>query len=155
MVTTKLSLKARALRYLSQREHSRLELARKLSGYAQTQEELETVLDFLEAQNWLSSTRFVESLVRRRGSRFGNAKILYELSQHGIEGAALKELEFTLLAGELQRAQEVWQRKFGKMADTREERMKQARFLEQRGFSRGVIRTILQSGVVFEEGGDE
>lgn len=151
MVTTKLSLKARALRYLSRREHSRLELARKLSVYAQTQEELETTLDFLETQNWLSSTRFVESLVRRRGSRFGNARIMYELSQHGIEGAVLKELESNLLAGELQRAQDVWQRKFGKIADTKEERMKQFRFLEQRGFSREVIRVIIQSGVVVED----
>ena len=43
-----LSLKGRALRFLSMREHSRLELGRKLAKYAEEGDDVEALLDFLE-----------------------------------------------------------------------------------------------------------
>ena len=58
-----LSLKGRALRYLSQREHSRLELSRKLARYAEDTDDVDALLDLLEKNNWLSQERFAESLV--------------------------------------------------------------------------------------------
>src|SRR5690349_4525778 len=71
-----LSLKARALKYLSMREHSRLELARKLSRHAQEGDDVEALLNWLEAAKFLSQERFAESLVNRRAARFGNSRIL-------------------------------------------------------------------------------
>src|SRR3989344_6800695 len=68
---TTLSLKGRALRLLSQREHSRSELAAKLAPHAESPEELAALLDQLVEQDWLSDQRAAQSLVHRRGPRLG------------------------------------------------------------------------------------
>src|SRR3546814_13630963 len=65
------SLKARAVGFLSRREHSRLELERKLAPYAADAAELERVLDQLEREQWLSNQRFDQALVNRRAQRQG------------------------------------------------------------------------------------
>jgi regulatory protein len=93
MPRQQLSLKARALKYLSTREHSRLELARKLSRYAEEGDDVEALLDFLEKNNWLSQERFAESLVHRRAGRYGNSRVLAELQQNGLKGEELDELK--------------------------------------------------------------
>jgi regulatory protein len=147
MAKPKISLKARALRYLSMREHSRLELARKLSRYAEEGEDIDAVLDFLEAAKFLSQSRFSESLVHRRSARFGNSRILSELQSHGIQGEALSDIKLTLAEGEIARAREVWQRKFGQPPADAAERAKQMRFLQQRGFSHKAIRAALSGNV--------
>ncbi len=139
-----LSLKARALRYLSMREHSRLELARKLSRYAEEGDDIDALLDFLEKNNWLSQVRFSESLIHRRAARFGNSRIVAELQSHGINGEALHDLKADLSGSEIARACEVWQRKFGTGAADAAERNKQMRFLMQRGFSQCAIRAAMQ-----------
>lgn len=139
MATLHISLKARALRYLSAREHSRQELMRKLSRYAQESDDLEALLDGLEAANLLSQSRFSESLVHRRAARFGNNRILSELQSHGIEGDALHQIKINLAQDEVARAAEVWRRKFGRVAIDVIERAKQMRFLQQRGFSHRAI----------------
>ena len=54
------SLKIRALGFLARREHSRLELEKKLASYAPTPEELSFVLDSLEQHGLLSAGRMVE-----------------------------------------------------------------------------------------------
>ncbi len=139
-----LSLKARALRYLSQREHSRLELARKLGPYVQDGDDLDALLNLLEANKWLSTERFSESLVHRRSARFGNSRIMAELASHGVKGEALQEIKAGLAGDEAERASAVWQRKFGTVATDAAERSKQTRFLLQRGFSQRAIRTAMQ-----------
>ena len=146
MVRQQLSLKARALKYLSTREHSRLELARKLSRYAEEGDDVEALLDFLEKNNWLSQERFAESLVHRRAGRYGNARVLAELQQHGVNGEAFDELKSELKESETARAREVWRRKFGTVPQDAEERSKQMRFLLQRGFSQGAVRAALKGG---------
>jgi regulatory protein len=144
MVRQQLSLKARALKYLSTREHSRLELGRKLSRYAEEGDDVEALLDFLEKNNWLSQERFAESLVNRRAGRYGNGRVLAELQQHGVKGDALDELKSGLKDTEAKRAREVWRRKFGTVPQDAEERGKQMRFLLQRGFSQSAVRAALQ-----------
>ena len=144
MVRQQLSLKARALKYLSTREHSRIELARKLSRYAEEGDDVEALLDFLEKNNWLSQERFAESLVNRRAGRYGNSRVLSELQQHGVKGDAFDELKSGLKETEVKRAREVWRRKFGSVPQDAEERGKQMRFLLQRGFSQSAVRTALQ-----------
>jgi regulatory protein len=143
MAKLQISLKARALRYLSAREHSRLELARKLSRYAQENDDVEALLDVLEAAKLLSQSRFSESLVHRRANRFGNSRILSELQSHGIKGEALGDIKAGLTSSEVARAREVWRRKFDGAPTDAKERAKQMRFLQQRGFSSGAIRAAL------------
>jgi regulatory protein len=141
-----LSLKARALRYLSTREHSRRELGRKLARYAEEGDDVEALLDFLEKNNWLSQERFAESLIHRKAARYGNSRVVAELQQHGVAGEALVELKAGLAESETARAQEVWRRKFGTVAQDAAERAKQMRFLLQRGFSQRATRAAMQGG---------
>ncbi|MFD2366997.1 recombination regulator RecX [Pseudoduganella sp. GCM10020061] len=144
MAAQQLSLKARALRFLSLREHSRIELGRKLAKYAEEGDDVGALLDFLEKNNWLSEERFAESLVHRKGARYGNSRIVAELQSHGIKGEALDALKAGLAQDETARACEVWQRKFGKVAEDPAGRAKQARFLLARGFSQRAVRTAMQ-----------
>ncbi|MDH6150242.1 MULTISPECIES: recombination regulator RecX [Paraburkholderia] len=138
------SLKARALGYLSRREYSRAELARKLKPYVEETDSLDTVLDTLQAENWLSDSRFAESLIHRRASRLGASRILSELKQHALNAALVEEASAQLRETELARAQAVWRKKFGQLPQTPAERAKQARFLASRGFSGATIGKILK-----------
>jgi regulatory protein len=67
-----------------------------------------------------------------------------ELQQHGVKGEALAELKAGLKDTEVARAREVWRRKFNRVPQDAEERSKQMRFLMQRGFSQGAVRSALQ-----------
>ena len=133
-----------SLRYLSLREHSRLELGRKLARYAEEGDDIEALLDFLEKNNWLSQERFAESLINRKASRFGNSRVMAELQSHGVNGEALADIKAGLAESETARARDVWQRKFGRVAADAAERAKQMRFLLQRGFSQRAARLAMQ-----------
>lgn len=154
------SLKARALQWLAQREHSRVELRRKLLPHAVADVEraavsgdlppelapaarVEAVLDWLEAHRYLSHERFVESRVHARSARFGNLRIRQELKQHRL--ALSPEAAQALKDSELQRARAVRERKFapGPGPVDAAERARQARFLAGRGFSPEVIGRVL------------
>ncbi|KWR87363.1 recombination regulator RecX [Cupriavidus sp. IDO] len=139
-----LSLKARAVGYLSRREHSRAELARKLAPHAESPEEVERLLDALERENWLSNERFADSLVHRRGSRYGTARVMQEAKTHQLGGEQLSDLQERLRATEPERAREVWHKRFGTPPATPEERAKQIRFMMARGFSRSVIGKVIK-----------
>lgn len=139
------SLKARALKFLAAREHSRLELGRKLARYAEEGDDVEALLDWLEAKKFLSQSRFSESLVNRRAQRFGNSRILSELQSHGIEGEALESVKANLVADENARAVEVWRKKFDHPPTDVAERAKQMRFLQQRGFSHRAIQAAIRA----------
>lgn len=145
MAKLQVSLKARALRYLSAREHSRQELGRKLARYAQEGDDVEALLDTLEAAKFLSQSRFSESLVHRRSARFGNSRIMSELKSHGIDPDSLMDIKANLALDEVARARAVWERKFGTVATNAEDRAKQMRFLMQRGFSHRAIQAAMRA----------
>lgn len=151
MAKLQMSLKARALKYLSAREHSRLELGRKLARYAQENDDVEALLDWLEGAKFLSEERFSESLVHRRAARFGNSRILSELQSHGINADALHGIKADLQKDETGRAREVWLKKFGQLPQDAAERAKQIRFLQQRGFSLKAIRSAIRASDDMEE----
>jgi regulatory protein len=150
------SLKARALQWLAQREHSRGELRRKLLPHARAlvalgevdaepgpaPAQVEALLDWLEANRYLSEQRFAESRVNARAARYGNRRIQQELAQHGVTLAA--EASQALAASEHGRAREVWAKKFGSPAADAAGRARQARFLSARGFSAEVVRRVLR-----------
>jgi regulatory protein len=147
----RLSLKGRGLQILSQREHSRSELRRKLLLHARKEEEteataaaeqVEAVLDWLQAHRYLCEERFVESRVHARAARFGNLRIRRELAQHGV--ALTADAAQQLKDSELARARDIWSRKFGQPAADAAERARQMRFLAGRGFSSEVIRRVVQ-----------
>ncbi len=144
MARPPLSLKARALAALARREHSRLELRRKLAPHAESAEQLDALLDELQAQRWLSEERFAEQLVNGRGARFGLQRIRHELAQHRLDAQTVAPLLDALKQTERQRALDVWARKFGSLPQDAVERGRQQRFLLQRGFSSDAVIWVLK-----------
>lgn len=161
-------LRAKALRCLAQRDHSRHELRRKLLRHAAAQEKgdapagqvdadddaataIDTLLDALEREGWLSDARFVESRVRLRGSRLGTARIASELAQRGVALSA--EAAAGLRSTEYERALAVWKRRFGAPPEDAAQWARQARFMASRGFEADVTRRLLR-GVAAAGDGD-
>jgi len=139
------SLRERALKLLARREHSRAELARKLSAHAEDPAEVETVLDDCERRGWLSERRVVEQLVHARRSRFGARRIEHDLRQKGISGDAVAAALADLKSGELEAAHEVWRRKFGgRLPRSPADRARQVRFLQGRGFELELILKVIK-----------
>lgn len=155
------SIKVRALQWLSQREHSRTELRLKLmrllsaskAAAAQNrgtdaadepsaEAEVVQLLDWLTSHGYLSAERFVESRVHARQTRFGNRRIDQELQRHGL--ALAPEARQALQATELERAREVWRKKYGQTAIDAAGRARQGRFLVGRGFTADVVRRVVQ-----------
>ena len=139
-----LSLKARALRYLSQREHSALELERKLAAYAKTPEELSAVLAELQAQNWQSDERYALARVRTRAAKYGSLRLRQDLENVGIDTEKIAQALENLDESELARAQAVWRKKFGQVA-AYPENLKQMNFLARRGFSSETIKLLMKN----------
>ena len=138
-----LSLKGRALRLLAAREHSRTELERKLKDHEEAPGQLAQVLDDLQAKDFISEARVVESVVNRRSARFGASRIKYELLNKGLGAEAVAEAVNSLKGSELERAREIWRKKFDGQALDAAGRAKQMRFLAARGFGGDVIRRVV------------
>jgi len=167
-----LSLKARAIGLLAQREHSRAELRRKLLRIEQQQrarqaapqagdadaeplvedEEdpaagagtIDALLDSLTAEGYLDETRFVESRLHVRAGRFGTQRIQQELARHGLKLDAGQQA--TLRETELERAREVWHKRFGtEPSRDATEQARQTRFLLARGFAPDLVRRLLRA----------
>lgn len=144
------SVKGRALRYLGQRDHSRLELERKLARHvedkpdASAKSQIAAALDELSAHGLLSEARAAESVVRSQSPRFGDRRLRQTLKAKGIDAELIAS---TMQAGhgaEIDRARALWQRRFGAPAADARERAKQARFLIGRGFGGDVVRRVVQ-----------
>ena len=139
------SLKGRALRMLSRREHTRTELERKLGPHETQAGELAQVLDDLQAKGFISEARVVESLVNQRAARFGLARLRQEMLQKGVSDEAQQEALATLKASEPERARLVWEKKFGAPPQTDQERARQIRYLMSRGFAAEVVRKLVRA----------
>jgi regulatory protein len=144
------SLKGRALRLLSLREHSRHELERKLAAYEETPGELAQALDFLQAKGFIDEQRVVESVVNRRAAKLGASRVRQELMAKGLPAEAVSLAVEQLRSTELERAREVWRKKFGTPPQDQSERAKQVRFLLTRGFGAEVVRRLVSSDTEHE-----
>ena len=140
------SLRARALKLLARREHTRRELERKLAADAGDPDEIEAVLKDLEARGWLSESRVTEQLVHTRKSRFGARRIEQDLRSRGVSEEAVSGAVSALKEGELERARAVWRRKFKGAPAGPRERARHVRFLQGRGFELDVIFKVLDGG---------
>jgi regulatory protein len=139
---TPAELRARALRLLARREHSRRELERKLSPHAGSSEVLDVLISELEAKNQLSEARFAEERARQLSRKYGAARIRQDLKSKGV-GEEL--VERVSSEGDLERARAILERKYRQPATTREERAKRMRFLQSRGFSSDIIFSLLSA----------
>jgi regulatory protein len=143
MAFGQISLKGRALRLLAGREHSRRELERKLAPHEAEPGQLKTALDELQARGFIDEQRVVDSLLHRRAARLGAGRIRQELQAKGLDAERVALAVASLKATEVERAREVWRKKFGELPQDAAQRAKQARFLMARGFSTEAVRRVL------------
>ena len=143
MVTQTLSLTGRALRLLSTREHSRAELERKLTRFEEEAGQLAKVLDALAAKDFINEERVVESVLHRRSAKLGASRIKQELQSKGLAPQAVAQAMDALRGSELERAREVWRKKFGQAPVDAAQRGKQMRFLASRGFGGDTIHKLV------------
>ena len=139
---TATELRARALRLLARREHSRKELERKLSPYAESSEALHVLISELKTKNQLSEVRFAEERARQLSRKYGAARIRQDLKSKGVGEELVGHVSSE---GDLERARAILERKYRQPAATREERAKRMRFLQSRGFSFDIIFKLLSS----------
>jgi regulatory protein len=138
---TPAQLKARALRFLVRREHSRMELVRKLAPHAESEAALNAVVDLLQSKKQLSDERFAEERARSLSRKYGTARIRQDLKERGVADEIIERVSAD---GDLERARAILSRKYRIPATTREEQAKRARFLQSRGFTYEVIRSVLK-----------
>lgn len=139
--------KRQAAKLLARREHSRLELGRKLGQRGYDDDVIAAALDELEHDGFLDETRFAESYVRLRAEKgYGPKRIRLELSERGVSRA---DAAAALAAADVdwaQSAREVREKRFGGDApDAFAERARQTKFLDYRGFDRAQIAVALDS----------
>ena len=145
-----LSVKGRALRYLAQREHSRAELERKLARAVQdlpegsAQAQISAALDELAAKGLLSEERTAQSVLLSQGRRFGTRRLRQTLQAKGLAPELVANTLQQARGTELERAREVWLRRFGQPPADAAERARQMRFMAGRGFESDVIRRVVQ-----------
>jgi regulatory protein len=137
-----LSFKARAIAALARRDYSRKELHQKLAGFADSDEDLQALLDLLESKKLLSNARFADAFINQRQAKFGASRLVYELEQHGLDPELIRMQKQQLVQTENQRAFVVWAKRFGSPPSSALEKSKQIRFLASRGFSPEVYRWL-------------
>jgi len=138
---------AGAMRLLAVREHSQQELKRKLTQKGHELDSAEQAIEQLAEQNIQSDERFVESFVnshQRRGK--GPKRIQLELQQHQLAEELIEQYLDSSDVMWQDSAAEVRSKKYGdKLPDDYKEKMKQATFLEYRGFTHDQIFSILKN----------
>lgn len=143
----KAELRRKAMDLLSRREHSVAELTGKLNARGFDREDVERAVQELIADGLLSNDRFVESFVRGRMERGqGPLKIRFELRSRGIE-AELIDHQLDEYDAEvwLEQALRVRKKRYGEgIPSDPKARLRQMRFLEQRGFGSEQIRRVFQ-----------
>lgn len=137
------SLRQRALGYLARREHSRAELVRKLEQAGFDTGDIQALLDEFEQKNWLSDQRFAESYVADHCARAGSVKLAYDLRQRGVPAPIIEKLMRDICESELDRARDVWKKKFGSPPADESEKARHFRFMQSRGFAPEVARRVI------------
>ena len=131
-------IRLRAMGLLARREHSHLELHRKLADrFPDHVDLLDQVLVGLREDNLQSDERFAEAFVSSRVRKGqGPHRISMELQQRGLDqplaerAVAESGADWTILAGE------VMAKKYGdKPCNDFSERAKRSKFLQYRGFN--------------------
>jgi regulatory protein len=138
-------LRARALRLLARREHSRAELERKLAAHAACRAALDQLLDALAAKRQLSDERYAEERARQLARKYGAARVRLDLAARGVSAETAARLAGACAAGDLERARAILSRRYRTPAASAAERARRMRFLQGRGFGGEIIRRLLSS----------
>lgn len=131
------SLRQTALKALTRREYSYWELQQKLLTKSDNAQIITIVLDKLKSEKLLDDNRFTEAYVRMRSNRgYGPIRIQIELRNRGITDDIITEIINAKKNEWQQLAISVRKKRFGsQIPKDLNDRAKQMRFLEYRGFS--------------------
>ncbi len=137
-----------ATKYLAIREHSALELSRKLLGKQYDAIEVDNVLNDLKSQSLLSDERFTEHYVRyRKNKGFGSLHIQKELRERGVNEELITRYVDANDDSWKQLVKMVQKKRFGSSVPKNiEERARQTRFLQNRGFTSDQIWHLIGDG---------
>ena len=140
-------LKKRALYYLGKREYSRKELHEKITPFSEslelTRQQVNQILTELESKDWLSDRRFADQFIFSKKRKFGLKKMEYELKMRGVNEIIINNALNEIKSEEDNLAKNIWEKKFRKLPENPEERLKQMRFLQSRGINSALIHQIL------------
>ena len=140
-------LKKRALYYLGKREYSRKELHEKITPFSESLElsrqQVNQILTELESKGWLSDRRFADQFIFSKKRKFGLKKMEYELKMRGVNEIIIHNALNEIKSEEYNLAKNIWEKKFRKLPENPEERLKQMRFLQSRGINSALIHQIL------------
>ena len=141
-------LRNRALYYLAKREYSFHELVNKTLNYAEelglNKKDCEFIISKLREQNLQSDQRFCESYINSKKNKFGAQKIVFELTQKGVSEDLVATFIGELVRSEYDLALQVWNKKYSHVTQDINEKAKQIRFLQSRGFSFETIKKIIK-----------
>jgi regulatory protein len=139
------SLRSRAMRFLARREHTRVELRRKLVTRAQEGEDVDSLLDELTQKGWLSDARFAEQAARAKARRFGPLKLAHYLRSRGVGDEAIAAGLLSAGADGRSSLEAIWRARYRAPPGDEREKMRQVRFLQGRGFAVDEIFRFLKS----------
>ncbi len=133
------------MRFLARREHTRVELRRKLAARAEEGEDVDRLLDDLTQRGWLSDARFAEQAARAKARRFGPIKLAHYLKSRGVGEEAFAAGMRNAGAEGISSLEAVWRSRFHGTPRDEREKMRQVRFLQGRGFAIDDIFKFLKS----------
>jgi len=136
-----------AMGLLARREHSERELGLKLELRDNDAAVIDAVLTQLVKEGYLSNARFAEVFVRSRHERgVGPLRIRVELRQRGVDDRLVEEAFRELSADWFDVARRQRDKRFGQVPpQSIQERARQMRFLQQRGFNGEQARAAIES----------
>lgn len=113
-------------------------------------EDIEPVINYLVAEDYLSEYRYADSMYRTRMNKgYGQRYIESELSQKGVDETTIAQVANELSIDWLVQVTVVYEKKFGNsFIIDKKDRAKRIRFLQYRGFSMDEIMSVLNSGNV-------
>jgi regulatory protein len=145
VLDTPVAVRRAAMDLLAQREHGRVELARKLRRRGATPELIDSALDRLAEEGLLDESRYLESFIAARArAGYGPLRIREELAQRGLPREAIEQALGECGVDWAEQLNELWQRRFGVRPQDPKERARQGRFLAYRGYSMEQISRLLR-----------
>jgi regulatory protein len=147
------AIRHKAFDLLARREHSRVELQRKLLSRYNEYALVDQVLERLRSENLQSDQRFAQSYVKyRTEAGFGPLRLRQELRERGVSDSLLSECVQPNSEHWFIVAQQVKRKKFGEeQALDLKQKAKQVRFMQHRGFGSAHIDNALAGNMTCSE----
>lgn len=138
-------IKTLALSYLSRREYGYRELFNKIHQYCADENIISQVLQELVDNDYLSDARYIKGYLARKSSKYGLLKLRYDLVQNVNNVELINEVVVAGDFDEVAQAAQILVKKFGGIAKTAADKLKQTKFLTSRGFSFDIVRQVFLS----------